>query len=136
MKGKRYFLENRCVESNRIKPKKRAAKETRKRGILKTATLGRKRSAVLDPYSASYWEKRSRDSSEKEGKTKRPTQACHAQENYTQENLQEETREKNRMEEGKKETLIDLENLSIKEMFAHIIQRLRDRDKEVRKKGI
>lgn len=40
------------------------------------------------------------------------------------------------MEEGKKEILIDLENLSIKEMFAHIIQRLKDRDKEVRKKGI
>lgn len=37
------------------------------------------------------------------------------------------------MEKGKKETLIDLESLSIKEMFAHIIQRL-DRDKEVRKK--
>lgn len=40
------------------------------------------------------------------------------------------------MEEGKKETLIDLENLSIKEMFAHIIQRLRDRDKKSEKKNM
>lgn len=38
----------------RIKPKKRTAKEIRKRGILKTATLRRERSAMLDPYSASY----------------------------------------------------------------------------------
>lgn len=77
-----------------IKPKKRAAKETRKRGRLKTATLGRKRSAVLDPYVASYWEKRSRDSSKKEGKTKRLTQACHAQENCTQERTYKKKREK------------------------------------------
>lgn len=73
--------------------------------------------------------KRSRESPENEKKEiKRPTQ-----ERHDKMNPQEEMKEESKMSGRREGSPMDLENLTIKEMFAHIMHRL-DKDEETRKR--
>lgn len=98
----------------RIKPnqtEKKSGKGDKKERNTKNGNFRKKKISSVGSLLSFLLRKKIKRLLKKKGKTK--TETCHAQENYTQENLQEETREGNRMEEGKKEILIDLENLRV-----------------------